>query len=144
QYDWPEIEGKWVARGLRLTRSASSALTAASIRFNALQSGHIGIRVSPRIPTGSKIPFRQRYGFDGTRYNPSTVSRITGRGLIKGALSKGTWIIALATSVVGNVIDYGFGEKRDTGILSQEFAVSTAVDTVMAVGTGLAAAAIVA
>ena len=50
----------------------------------------------------------------------------------------------MATSLVGNVIDYGFGRNRDKGILSQEFAVSTGVDTVMAVGTGLVAAATVA
>jgi hypothetical protein len=88
--------------------------------------------------------YLQRYGFRGTTYNPSTIRGITGRQLISGALSRGAWITALVTSVIGNVIDYGFGGNRDRGILSQEFAVSTAVDTFMAVGTGLAAAALVA
>lgn len=51
---------------------------------------------------------------------------------------------AVGASLAANAIDYGFGEDRDKGVASQEFVVSTAVDTVMAVGTGLAAAATVA
>lgn len=51
---------------------------------------------------------------------------------------------ALITSVAGNVYDYGWGDHRDVGIRSQEFAVSTGVDFGMAVGTGLAAAGLVA
>ncbi|MEW6569412.1 MAG: hypothetical protein AB1449_14855 [Chloroflexota bacterium] len=48
----------------------------------------------------------------------------------------------MATSVLGNLYDYTLGEHRGEGI--RGFLVSTGVDFVMTVGTGLAAAGLVA
>jgi uncharacterized membrane-anchored protein YhcB (DUF1043 family) len=108
-----------------------------------MESGHISIS-APAKAIGTRREFLSGYGFLGTRYKPSTITSISGRHLIAGALSKASWITAGVTSAIGNVIDYGFGKNKDKGIASQEFVVSTGVDTVMAVGTGLASAAVVA
>ncbi|MEW6569433.1 MAG: hypothetical protein AB1449_14960, partial [Chloroflexota bacterium] len=137
------LEGGWVARSLRLTRAARNALTARAVMFRTLESGRISVS-APSRALGTRRMYLQRYGFRGTSYNPSTIRGITGKHLLSGALSRGAWITALVTSTIGNVIDYGFGRNRDKGIGSQEFFVSTAVDTVLAVGTGVAAAALVA
>ncbi len=141
--DTPELEGKWVSRGLRWVKTIKNALTARAVAFNTLKSGHVSVS-APSLPIGTRRGFLQKYGFKGTRYNSSTITGITGRHLVSGAMSKGSWITAGVTSLAGNVIDYGFGKNKDKGIASQEFAVSSAVDTVMAVGTGLVAAAFIA
>ncbi|MBS3772506.1 MAG: hypothetical protein KGY69_19800, partial [Bacteroidales bacterium] len=138
-----EVEGKWIAKGARWAKKVRNFFTARAVAFNSLDSGHISVS-APTKATGSRRSFLNRFGFRGTRYNPSTITGITGRQLIKGSLSKSTWITAAVTSIAGNVIDYGFGKNKDKGIVSQEFAVSTTVDTVMAVGSGLVAAATVA
>jgi hypothetical protein len=137
-----EMEGKWVARGIRLGRSTGKAITAGSVMFNALESGRSSVS-APSIPIGSRREFLQGYGFNGTTYNPSTITKITGRQLVSGALSKASWITAGVTSLIGNAIDYGFGKNKDKGF-GQEFAVSTGVDTMMAVGTGFIAAGAIA
>ncbi len=131
------FEGKWIRRGLRGTRSVGNYLTARSLMFKALEDGKISVS-APSFPVGDKVPFRQSYDYAGTRYNASSVSRITGRNLIRGALSKTTWIFALGTSLLGNIYDFTVSKNKDKSF--QEFAVSTGVDTVMTVGTGLAAA----
>jgi hypothetical protein len=59
-------------------------------------------------------------------------------------VTKGTWITAGVVSLATNTYDYGWGEYKDKGWGSHEFVVSTVVDTAVAVGVGLAAAAIVA
>jgi hypothetical protein len=138
----PALEGRWVARGLRVTNSAGKAFVARQVMLRALESGRMSVSAPSRI-VGSRRVYLRRYGFRGTSYNPSTVRAITGRHIVRGALSKSAWIIALGTSLIGNVIDYGSGRHRDTGIRSQEFVVSTAVDTVLAVGTGIGAALLV-
>jgi hypothetical protein len=139
----PELEGKWAARGLRLVKSARSALTAREVMYRALESGYISVS-APTRAIGTRREFLSGYGFLGTRYKPSTITSISGRHLIAGALSKASWITAGVTSAIGNVIDYGLGKNKDKGIASQEFVVSTGVDTVMAVGTGVVSAAAVA
>ena len=141
----PEMSGRtigWLGRGVKLVRSARSAMTASAIQLAALESGHIGVRVGDAVAQGSKIAFRRTppFSFPGTRYNPSTVARITGRGLLRGALSKGALGISAVTSLAANLYDYGLGKHRDKGILSKEFAASTMVDFGMAAVTGLAAA----
>jgi membrane protein YqaA with SNARE-associated domain len=138
-----KVEGKWIAKGARWVKKAKNFFTARAVAFNTLESGHISVS-APSKAVGTRRSFLNKFGFSGTRYKPSTISGITGRHLIKGSLSKTTWITAAVTSLAGNVIDYGFGKNKDKGIASQEFAVSTAVDTVMAVGTGLVAASTVA
>jgi len=121
----------------------SNALTASAIQFVALESGKVGVRVGPAVAIGSKIAFRTPYGFAGTRYNPSTVARITGRDLLKGARSKWALGISAVTSLAANLYDYGLGKNKDKGILSPEFAASTMVDYGLAAGAGLVAAGIV-
>lgn len=137
------FEGKWFTKGVKLAKKAKDFFTARAVAFNTLESGHISVS-APSRAVGTRRAFLNKYGYKGTRYKPSTITGITSRQLIKGSLSKSTWITAAVTSLAGNVIDYRFGKNKDKGIASQEFAVSTAVDTVMAVGTGLAAAATVA
>ena len=144
----PEMSGRtigWVGRGVKLVRSARSAMTASAIQLAALESGHVGVRVGNAVAQGSKIAFRRSppFSFAGTRYNPSTVTRITGRGLLRGALSKGALGISAVTSLAVNLYDYGLGENRNKGILSPEFAASTMVDYGLAAGAGLLAAGIV-
>jgi hypothetical protein len=134
------LEGKWIGRGARAVNSLRNYLTARNLMFKVLEDGKMSVS-APSIPTGRRIPFRQSYDFDGTRYNPGSITRITGRRLLRGALSRTTWGIAFATSLFGNAYDFALGKNK--GKSFQEFAVSTGVDTVMTVGTGLAAAALV-
>jgi len=111
--------------------------------FNALESGRLSVS-APSLAEGTRRAFLDGYGYRGTTYNPSTVANITGSQLVRGTFSRGSLGTALITSVAGNIYDYGWGDHRDVGIRSQEFAVSTGVDFGMAVGTGLAAAGLVA
>jgi len=139
----PEVSGKtigWLGRGVKFVRSVSNAVTASAIQFVALESGKVGVRVGPAVASGSKIAFRTPYGFAGTHYNPSTIGSITGRGLLRGALSKGPLGISAVTSLAANLLDYGLGKNKDKGILSPEFAASTMVDYGLAAGAGLLAA----
>jgi len=135
---------KWLGKGVKAVQSIGRALTASAIQFVAHESGYVGVRVGDAVTEGSKIAFRGHYGFRGTRYNPSTVARITGRDLIKGARSKWALGISAVTSLAANLYDYGLGEHRDKGILSPEFAASTMVDYGLAAGAGLVAAGTVA
>lgn len=139
----PHVQGSWIARGLRWLRTLREARQASAVSFHELESGHLSIRVSPQIPTGRRIPLRQRFGFLGTRYNPSTVREITALGRIRSVFSRGNLGVGLATSVLGNLYDYTLGEHRGEGF-GKEFWVSTGVDFVMTVGTGLTAATVVA
>ena len=141
-FDPENVEGKWIAKGIRLIKTAGKVLTARSVMFNSLESGLTSVS-APSLQMGTRREFLQGFGFNGTTYKPSTLTNITGKQLVSGALSKGTWITAGVTSLIGNVIDYGFGKNKDKGF-GQEFAVSTAVDTFMAVGTGVLAAGAVA
>jgi len=103
----------------------------------------VSIRVSPDVPVGSRIPLRERFGLAGTRYNPETVIEEVGRSRVRDAVSRSSILFSLGVSLAGNLWDYTLGEHRDEG-LGREFLVSTAVDTVLAVATGVAAAGIVA
>jgi hypothetical protein len=63
--------------------------------------------------------------------------------ITKSSMGWGAFGFALGTAVVGNAIDYGIGEHASTGIVSQEFAVSTAVDTALGYVVGAGTAALV-
>ncbi|MEW6569447.1 MAG: hypothetical protein AB1449_15030 [Chloroflexota bacterium] len=69
--------------------------------------------------------------------------RITALGRIRGVFSKANLGVGLITSVLGNLYDYTLGEHRGERLGSDFFA-STAVDFLANVGTGLAAAGVVA
>jgi hypothetical protein len=69
--------------------------------------------------------------------------RVSG-GLLRRALSRGSILFAAGAALLGNLIDYGLGEHRETGVLSAEFAVSTVVDFGLSIATGLGSAALVA
>ena len=131
------FEGKWVGKVYKYVKKARDMITASSIMYKTLESGQISIS-APTIPIGDKRTFLDGFDLFGTKFNPSTITDVTGKYQISKALSKSTWITAALTSLVGNVIDYGVGKNKDKG-LGQEFAVSTAVDTVMSVGIGLLA-----
>lgn len=136
------FEGKWVGKILRLIRTTGKITTATSIMYKTLESGQVSISAPTRL-VGTRRSFLQDYGFNGTKYNSSTVTGITGKHLVTGALSKASWITAGVTALIGNVIDYGVGKNKDKGF-GQEFVVSTAVDIVMTIGIGFLAAGAVA
>jgi hypothetical protein len=137
-----EFKGKWVGKTLRFVRTAGKMLTSSSVMLKTLESGQISVS-APSLPIGARRDLLQKFGFNGTKYNPSTITNITGKRLVTSALSKATWITAGVTSLIGNIIDYGFGKNKDKGF-GQEFAVSTTVDTVMTIGIGFLAAGAVA
>ncbi|MGQ9561849.1 MAG: OmpL47-type beta-barrel domain-containing protein, partial [Candidatus Oleimicrobiaceae bacterium] len=139
----PQVQGRWPARGIRWLRNLRNVRRSSALAFHDLESGYTSIRVAERIPAGEKIPFRISLGFPGTRYLPETVRRITTSGLIRSIFSKGNLGVGLITSVLSNVYDYTLGEHRGESF-GREFWVSTGVDFVMTVGTGLAAAGVVA
>jgi hypothetical protein len=118
-------------------------MDASRVAIHPLESGHVSIRVSPEVPVGSRIPLRQRFGLAGTRYNPETVIEDVGRNRISRAASRSSVLFALGTSLLGNLWDYTLGEHHEEG-LGREFLVSTGVDTLLAVATGVAAAVTVA
>jgi hypothetical protein len=137
------IQGSWFARTLRGWRSGQDAMDASRVAIHPLESGHVSIRVSPEVPVGSRIPLRQRFGLAGTRYNPETVVEDVDRSRVSSAVSRSSVLFALGTSLLGNLWDYTLGEHHEEG-LGREFLVSTGVDTLLAVATGVAAAGIVA
>ncbi|HKZ53884.1 MAG TPA: hypothetical protein VJ123_00275 [Anaerolineales bacterium] len=119
---------------------------ASALQFHNLPSGHVSVRVGSAVAEGEKIAFRQgeAYRYLGTRYNPGTVAGITSRNLLKSPFTKIGLRLGIGVPVVTNLVDYGFGEHRQQGILSHDFLASTSVDIVKGFGTGLAAAGIVA
>ena len=68
--------------------------------------------------------------------------REVGGEILENTAKSGPWDVLVSTAF--NIYDYGFGEEKDTGILSQEFGVSTGVDITQFIITGLAAAGVVA
>jgi hypothetical protein len=137
------VLGSWFARTLRGWRSGQDAMDASRVAIHPLESGHVSIRVSPEVPVGSRVPLRQRFGLDGTRYNPETVIEDVGENRISRAVSRSSVLFLVGTSLLGNLWDYTLGEHHEEG-LGSEFLVSTAVDSLLAVATGVAAAGIVA
>ena len=68
--------------------------------------------------------------------------REMGGEVLENTVKSGPWDVLFSTAF--NIYDYGFGEEKDTGILSQEFGVSTGVDITQSILTGLVAAGAVA
>ena len=139
----------------KITNTAKVSWDAGKMRnlnFTQLDDGHIS--VSAQTPSGTRIAYRadlanEGFEFVGTRYNPSTVSNITARGLLKGAISKSSLIFAGAVSLGQNLMDFGRGkefaspEYWDSTVMNSEFWVSTGVDSVVSIAVGASAAALV-
>ena len=135
-------EGSWLSRAWKAIRSGQSLRDASRVTLNPLESGHVSVRVSPQIGVGEKIPFRQRYGLSGTRYNPATAQEAVAGSRVRSAVGRAGLVTALVGSVLGNLYDYTLGAKREVG-LGKEFLVSSGIDFAISVGVGLVAAAAV-
>jgi hypothetical protein len=130
-----------VARGIKYIKKAKGIWNSTALAFNRLSSGHISVS-APGKPPGSKLSFRLKQGFAGTRYTvPGLANRTAKQLLSKSASGLG---LSLGLSVGVNMYDYGLGKHRDKGIRSNEFLASTAVDFAHAGLSGLAAAGVVA
>ena len=102
---------------------------------------------APSLARGTRASLLSRHYLRGGPYTRTTLSQVSLRqftlgNLIRGA--KGSIGVGLLTSLATNLWDFTVGTQRETGVLSKEFAVSTGVDLIMSVGTGLVAAGIVA
>jgi hypothetical protein len=75
------------------------------------------------------------FGLGGRYYTPGTINGAITNGFA-GLNALG---FSFATAAIGNIVDYGFGANADKGF-GQEFAVSTAVDTVLTYAVGAAVA----
>jgi len=140
------LEGKWIARSGSLLRSAGRAYIASAVQYQVVEGGRLVVSAPSRAP-GTRAGFLSRYFLRGGQYTRSTLSQVglrqfSLRNLASGA--RGTIGVGLVTSLISNLWDYTVGTQRETGVLSREFAVSTGVDLVLGVGTGLAAAGLVA
>jgi hypothetical protein len=130
-----------VARGIKFIKKAKGIWNSTALAFNRLSSGHYSVS-APGKPPGSKLAFRLKQGFAGTRYTvPGLAKRTANQLLSKSASGLG---LSLGLSVGVNMYDYGLGKHRDKGIRSNEFLASTAVDFAHAGLSGLAAAGVVA
>ena len=121
------------------TKKVKGLWNAAGLAFNPLTSGHYSVS-APGQPPGDKLDFRQGQGYAGTRYTVGGLASTTAKELL-GRAAKGL-AFSLGISIGVNIYDYGVGEHSDKGIISNEFAASTAVDFTQAGLTGLAAAGI--
>lgn len=122
------------------------------LNFTQLDDGHIS--VSAKTSPGTRMAYRadladEGFEFAGTRYNPSTVSNITARGLLKGAVSRSSLIFAGVVSIAQNLIDFGRGKEfgssefGDATVKNPDFWVSTVVDSTVSIVVGASAAALV-
>ncbi|HLF36859.1 MAG TPA: hypothetical protein VI520_02875 [Anaerolineales bacterium] len=146
-YDPESVEGKWLGRGASLIYSGSRAYTASAIQYAALDGGRIVVVSAPSLARGTRASLLSRHFLRGGPYTRTTLSQVGLRqftlgNLVRGA--KGSVGVGLLTSLATNLWDFTVGTQRETGILSKEFAVSTGVDLIMSVGTGLVAAGLVA
>ena len=102
---------------------------------------------APSLARGTRASLLSTHYLRGGPYTQTTLSQVGLRqfglgNLVRGA--KGSIGVGLLTSLATNLWDFTVGTQRDIGILSKEFAVSTGVDLVLGVGTGLVAAGLVA
>lgn len=146
-YDLEPMEGKWLGRGGSLIFSGSRAYTASAIQYAALEGGRIVVVSAPSLARGTRASLLSTHYLRGGPYTQTSLSQVGLRqfalsNLVRGA--KGSIGVGLLTSLATNLWDFTVGTQRETGILSKEFAVSTGVDLIMSVGTGLVAAGIVA
>ncbi len=129
--------GFWMANGFDLAQGVEDGVGASKMVVNSLDNGNIGFS-GPRS-------IRDLFNINGTYYRPSTLGvSSAAKGIFKSAAKNGTVLFSFGVSTVVNIYDYQWGEHKDKGVLSQEFGVSTIVDTVFAVGVGLLAAGAVA
>jgi hypothetical protein len=117
--------------------------------------GNRKVSVSVDAPAGDKLWYKSCLageGFDltGTTYKVSSVAFRTGAGLLKGSISNPTVATAGIGSFLGNMFEYGYGNTDspqdlvDSTVGNQDFWASTVADTIISVGVGIAAAAVVA
>jgi hypothetical protein len=143
--DLHPLEGKWIARGARLLNSGARAFPASAIQYTALEAGRLSVS-APSLARGTRADFLSKYGLRGGPYTRTGLGQVglrqlSLRNLARGA--RGTIGVGLVTSLAGNLYDYTIGTRRSEG-LGREFAVSTGVDLLLTVGSGLAAAGTVA
>jgi hypothetical protein len=124
-------------------RAAEGAFEASALRFGDLEGGYVSVSGSPDFPQASRVEVRRSWDLRGTRYRPDTIAGRVRGGLLGRAVSRSSLLFAVGTALLGNLIDYGFGEHRDTGVISWDFAVSTTVDFGLSLLTGVVAAALV-
>jgi hypothetical protein len=150
--DEVEITGDTVrdlSRLYRLGRTAGRVARAAALEFDPLEDGLIAVSVGGSVPDGARLQYRQDLGFAGTRYASTTLSRLTAGNLIRSmtSLERGSqrlgFGIAVGTTLVANTLDYTVGEHQDEGLASSGFIAANLVDTMLGLGTGIAAAALV-
>jgi hypothetical protein len=121
------------------------------VNLNMLDSGHIS--VSSNVPPGTRATYKANLNANhnlnlaGTRYLPQTVANNRFWGSVRGAGKAGAW--SLPISAIGNAIEYGWGsssleELSDRTVKNQDYWSSTVADTIVGIGAGLAAAALVA
>jgi hypothetical protein len=97
--------------------------------FNALPSGYYGVSVAAdRVASGSRVAFRARQGYAGTRYSASGLGNATADQILESANGKIGIGLTVGIPVALNVYDYTVGDHSDVGIESSEFAASTVVD----------------
>lgn len=105
--------------------------------INPLRGGTISFSAPKSI--------RDLFSIQGTRYNPSSLSAASAaKGIFKSSAKNVPVLFSFGVSLLVNIYEYQWGEHKDKGVISQEFGVSTIVDTAFAVGTGLLAAGAVA
>jgi hypothetical protein len=124
---------------IKYSRKIKRIREVAPLQFRLLEGDYVSVRTGEEIATGSKIAFRQKLGYAGTRYSRLTAVGITSSQLWKRARSNKALGISFGLAVVQNVVDYGWGEHREKG-LKEEFFASTLVDVATAGVAGLAAA----
>lgn len=122
------------------------------LQVNTLDSGYVS--VSSNVPPGTKAGYKaslnakHSLNLAGTRYLPQTVANNRFLGSVRGALSAKAGVLSLAVSGIGNAIKYGWGsssleELSDRTVKNQDYRSSTAADTIVGIGAGLVAAAVV-
>jgi hypothetical protein len=135
------------------SRSGGELLS--KLKFNDLGDGKVS--VSAQTPPGTRLDYKAslasremgtEFSIFGTRYNATTLAKITATGLLKGSVSNSTVALAGVGSLGGNLIEYGAGSTslEDFGnrtVENQDFWASTLADTIVSVGTGVLAAAAV-
>jgi hypothetical protein len=123
--------------GFEIAKGVEDTVNNSNVVFNQLDDGKVGFS-APKST-------REMFGFRGTYYKPSTLSiSAAGRGLLRNSAKNGSVILSGLISLGTNIYDYQWGTQKDTGVVSQEFVVSTVTDTVVATGIGVIAAGIVA
>jgi hypothetical protein len=140
----PAGAGSLVRRIFGGSRTAEASYEASALQFRSLEGGYVSVSGSPDFSQAARAAAREAWELEGTRYLPETIAGRVSGGLLGRSVSRVSVLFSAGTALLGNLIDYGLGEHRETGVLSAEFAVSTLVDFGLALATGIASAALVA